>query len=87
MVAIYSQVKNTALYRRSDKFLLALLSVDYKFLLVPLAFIFLRLWSFIGDIIHLYMGIENMNEKLSLALIIMAVKINKRGISGACRGV
>lgn len=70
------QVKNTAVYRRSDKFLLALLSIDYKFLLIPLAFIFLRFWSFLGDALHLYAGMKNISTGLSFALVILGVSLH-----------
>lgn len=67
------QAKNTAVYRMSDKLMLALLSIDYKFLSIPLAFILLRLWSLIADVLHLYLGRNDLNKGLSLVLIILGV--------------
>lgn len=65
------KVKNTAMYRRSDKLLLALSSLDYKFILIPLAFIFLRFWSFLEDVLHLYARIDKLQTWLSLMLTIL----------------
>ena len=53
--------------------MLALVSIDYKFILIPLAFILLRVWAFIGDIIHVYFGKNHLNEGISLVLIVLAV--------------
>lgn len=84
MIIIYVQVKNTALYRQSDKFLLALLSIDYKFLLVPLAFIILRFWSFLGDVLHLYAGMRRLNTGLSFALVILGVSVHELADRNEC---
>lgn len=55
--------------------MLALLSVDYKFIFIPLAFIFLRLWSFVGDVLHLYIGKTTLNEGFSFTLIVLGVSV------------
>ena len=69
------QAKNTAVYRQSDRLMLALVSIDYKFILIPLAFILLRIWSFIGDILHLYIGMSRLDPRVSLILIILGVSL------------
>lgn len=53
--------------------MLALLSIDYKFLAIPLAFILLRVWSFIADVLYLYIGLHHLNEPLALTLIVLGV--------------
>lgn len=78
---VKSKVKNTAVYRRSDKFLLALLSIDYKFLLIPLAFVFLRMWSIFGDVLHLYFGVGKLKMGLSFTLLILG------GIGDSAQGI
>jgi hypothetical protein len=64
---------------------LALLSIDYKFLLIPLAFIVLRFWSFLGDIMHLYAGIRHMNANLSFTVVILGVSQSECACSAALR--
>ena len=31
-------------------------NIDYKFALIPLAFILIRIWSVVGDIVYIYVG-------------------------------
>lgn len=69
------QVKHAALYNRSDEFLMALHSIDYKFLLLPLVFIFLRFWSFIDDVLHIFAGISTLPQGFTLVLIVLGVSI------------
>ena len=46
----------------ASKFWTAVHKVDYKFLLIPLAFIFLRIWTCIMTIISDYMDMNIHNE-------------------------
>ena len=55
--------------------MLALLSIDYKFLAIPLAFILLRVWSFVADVLHLYIGMHHLSKPVSLTLIVLGVSI------------
>ena len=65
--------------------MMALQSVDYKFLLIPLVFIVLRVWSLIGDILHLYKGISRLSKGLSLILVILGVSNSYRYLESMSR--
>ena len=57
MVALcdcFPQVNTAGTRLHSDRLLVVLQRLDYKFLLVPVAFILLRMWSFFGDIWFVY---------------------------------
>ena len=78
------QAKNTAVYRRSDKFMLALLSIDYKFLSIPLAFILLRVWSFVSDLLYLYIGIDHLAGGIHSILVILGVSKELLDFRASC---
>lgn len=61
------------MYHRSDEFRTALHSIDYKFLLIPLLFVFLRLWSFVEDILYVYLGVRDVPEAPAVALKLLGV--------------
>lgn len=46
--------------------MLALLSIDYKFLAIPIAFILLRVWSFVVDILYLCFRKKPLSEILNV---------------------
>ena len=58
----------------SSRLLSALQRLDYKLLLVPVAFILLRMWSFAGDILFVYIGVRHIESK-SLAQIFMTLEV------------
>lgn len=64
------------MYQRSDEFRFALHSIDYKFLLIPLIFIFLRLWSFIEDVLYVYIGVHHVPEALAVLLTLLGVSVS-----------
>ena len=70
-----TQLDHAALYRRSDEYRFALHSIDYKFLLIPLFFVFLRLWSFIEDILYVFVGVHNLWEPLAVSLTLLGVSV------------
>lgn len=49
--------------------------VDYKFVIIPVVFIFLRIWSAIMNILYLYARIDSdaLSNELSLALLYLSV--------------
>lgn len=56
-IFFWFQVKIAGPNAQSNRLLSALQKLDYKFLLVPVVFILLRIWSFIGDIVFVYFGV------------------------------
>lgn len=67
------QLKSTAIYRSSDRMMLDLRNIDYKFLLIPVVFIGLRFWSFLGDILHVYIGLRHISSWIAVILIVLEV--------------
>lgn len=53
---MFLQVKNVGSKTHSSRLLSVLQRLDYKFLLVPVAFILLRVWSFFGDVWFVYLN-------------------------------
>lgn len=45
-------------FHRVDRLSLALQNVDYKFLLIPVMFIVLRFWSFLGDVLNVFVDVQ-----------------------------
>lgn len=62
-------------YQASDRLSLALQKIDYKFLLIPVVFIVLRLWSFLGDVLNVFVVGLHIPRWMALALIILEVCI------------
>ena len=61
-------------YERSTRDFKALQKLDYKFLFIPVAFIALRMWSFIGDTLFVFVGVEHVRPRL-LARILMTLEV------------
>ncbi len=68
------QLKTIAVYRSSDQLALNLRNIDYKFLLIPVVFIGLRFWSFLGDLLHVYIGVDRIPTAVATALILLQVR-------------
>jgi len=71
---IRDELKKTTPVYNSNRFWLALQNVDYKFLLIPVAFIVLRMWSCINGILLDFMGMDptKLPQGVSLTLMILA---------------
>ncbi len=67
------QLKTIAVYRTSDQLTVDVRNLDYKFLLIPVVFIGLRLWSFLGDLLNVYVGVQDIPYSLATALILLQV--------------
>ena len=67
------QIKQPFKYHSSDRLALALQSVDYKFLLIPVVFIVLRFWSFLGDVLNVFLVGVHIPQWLALCLITLEV--------------
>lgn len=69
-----SQVKVAGPNAQSNRLLSALQKLDYKFLLVPVAFIMLRIWSFLGDVVFVFFGVRQIKPHyLAKALMYLEV--------------
>ena len=64
------EVKN---YITPKRFWSSLHHVDYKFVIIPVVFIFLRIWSGIMNILYLYARIETLPKELNQALLYLSV--------------
>ena len=47
--------------------------LDYKFLLIPLAFTILRIWTLLYNILKIYINLEHIPNSVSVAFIILTV--------------
>lgn len=56
----------------SERFWNAVHSLDFKLLLIPLAFLLLRIWSFIEAIVYIYMG-EHLPDTVHHVIIYLSV--------------
>lgn len=58
-----------------DKFWSSLNHVDYKFVIIPIVFVFLRIWSEIVVILYIYVkiGFKTLSKEVNLALFYLAV--------------
>ena len=50
------QLKRSTMFVSSERFWIAVHNLDFKLLLVPVAFLLLRIWSFIEAVVYIYMG-------------------------------
>lgn len=71
---IRDEVKIAGPNAQSDRLLSALQKLDYKFLLVPVVFILLRMWSFMGDIVFVYFGLSQIHPH-GLAKMLMYLEV------------
>ena len=72
----HPQKKKTAPLFNSERFWLALQGVDYKFLLIPVVFIILRMWTCIVAILFIYVGLDlDSRNPLVKILINLAVSL------------
>ena len=69
------QLKKSKSFCSSKRFWQALQNIDYKFLMIPVAFIVLRVWTCIASILFDYMGWNplDLHKAFSLTLIILSV--------------
>ena len=76
LLPLFSQIRNADSYLISTRVLSALQKLDYKFLLIPVAFIVLRMWSFMGDVVFVFAGVKHINPTgLAMALMVLEVHI------------
>ena len=64
------EVKN---YITPKKFWSSLHHVDYKFVIIPVVFVFLRIWTGIMNILYLYINIDELPPQLNQALLYLSV--------------
>ena len=76
LLPLFSQIRNADSYLISTRVLSALQKLDYKFLLIPVAFIVLRMWSFMGDVVFVFAGVKHIKPTgLAMALMVLEVHI------------
>ena len=68
----YEELKNDA---DAKVYLQAMYNIDYKFIVIPLMFIFLRIWSLITDTLLIYIQIpsDEIPQWIMKALLYMGV--------------
>ena len=72
----FFQVNAIKEYVTPEKFWSSLHHIDYKFLIIPVVFVFLRIWSAILGILYDYMQLEvsQVPKSLNLALLYLSVR-------------
>ena len=62
-------------YITAEKFWSSLSHVDYKFVIIPVVFVFLRIWTEIVNILYLYIRIDvkKLPTQVDLALLYLSV--------------
>ena len=73
------QVKEVEEYISSKRFWSSLHHVDYKFLIIPVVFVFLRVWSIILSVLYDYlqMDVDQVPYQFNLALLYLSVRENQ----------
>ena len=67
------EVKN---YITPERFWSSLHHVDYKFVIIPIVFVFLRIWTGIMNILYLYIQLDGVPPRLNQALLYLSVSNN-----------
>ena len=64
-------------YITPDKFWSSLHHVDYKFLIIPVVFVFLRVWSAILSILYDYiqLDVSHVPKSLNMVLLYLSVSV------------
>ena len=72
------QVKEMENHFNAKRFWSSLNHVDYKFVIIPVVFVFLRIWTEIMNILFLYVQIsyDTLPESVTLALLYLSVCCN-----------
>ena len=70
------QVRDVEEYKSPRQFWSSLHHVEYKFLVIPLVFLFLRVWSLILSILYDYLelDVDQVPSQLNLALLYLSVR-------------
>ena len=74
-IVLTAQMKEVKDYITPKKFWSSLHHVDYKFLIIPVVFVFLRVWTGIMNILYLYLRLDTaaLSKELNLALLYLSV--------------
>ena len=70
------QIKEVKNYITPKRFWSSLHHVDYKFVIIPVVFVFLRIWTGIMNILYLYIRVDEvatLPQRLNQALLYLSV--------------
>ena len=69
-------MKEVKKYITPERFWSSLHHVDYKFVIIPIVFVFLRIWTGIMNILYLYIQLDGVPPRLNQALLYLSVSNN-----------
>ncbi len=74
---LFSQLKKSQPYFNSERYHQALHSVDYKFLLIPVAFVILRIWTCICGVLFIYSDVEFKDVPKWLGVLLINFSVSR----------
>ena len=81
MLIPYPQLKDIPQFYGSERLKLALQRLDYKFLLIPVAFVILRVWSCIEFAVYSYAGMSYRQVPTWIAITLIYLSVSVPGLS------
>ena len=80
LLLLYLKLKDVEHFYNSDRIWHALHNIDYKFLLIPIAFILLRIWSLVVDVTLIYVGVpvEQIPKTVAIIFVYLSVSCVRR---------